>query len=166
MNQTIEGYIAYRKSEINKKKKTKQIAKLNELGIRNIVYSDSSSTSEEFPLYDYEKKLAFKVVDIGEFTDEEFEEAMKYAPQSQINKTKVLLAIYLIWVCVHFVLLFWGTEYWAPGIDDFFDIEYGVWPFCGDDLNDAYDLSEFVVYSVVPLIIYKIVMLLKGSKNN
>lgn len=158
MNKYVEEYIAKRKSEL---KKTK-IDKLEKLGIGERVYSDNSLRTDEFPFFDEEKQKAYKCV-LNEFSEEDYDEVMKYFPPK--NNTKIWFAIYLIWVCIHFVLLFWGTEYWEPGIEDFFDINYGVWPFSGEELRNDYDVSEFIVYSVIPLTIYWIIYLLKGSKN-
>ena len=82
MNEHIASYIAKRKSEIEKEQHDEIASRLKELGIGEREYSDKSNVSKEYPYYDTERSKPYRI-NPGEFTDEEFEEAMKYAPKKE-----------------------------------------------------------------------------------
>ena len=166
MNEHIASYIAKRKTEIEKEQHDEKASRLKELGIGEREYSDKPNVSKEYPYYDTERSKPYRI-NPGEFTDEEFEEAMKYAPKKESpNAQKIWLAIYLIWVCIHLILLFWGAKRWEPYNEDFLGINHNVWPFSGDPLKQVYDISEFIVYTIVPLIVYWVIRLFKESHSN
>lgn len=163
MNSKIEEYVAKRKRIIEKEQFREKAQKLADLGVCKKVYSQQEQASEEYP---FEGEARAYNYDIGVFTDEEYKEALNYAPVKKTIHKKRLLAFYLIWIGIHFILLFWGTENWNPGFENFFDIQYGVWPFSSGELHEDYDISEFLVYSCVPLIIYWVIRLFKESREN
>ena len=55
-------------------------------------------------------------------------------------KTKKWLAVWLIWLGIHFVLLFWWGDGWEPNHDSYLDIDGDIWPFSGGDLDLDYDI--------------------------
>ena len=161
MNDQIQKYIETQK----KKKHDKKVLKLIELGILKRIYATPGTPmSEEWPYFDTIKGLAFKVQDEN-FTDEEYYEAITYChkTKSKISGKKIFIALYLIWVTLHFIFLFWGSAgEWAPNIEDFLDIEGKIWPFGASDLQ-VYDISEFFVYSLIPCLIYHVIKLFKQT---
>lgn len=161
MNEHIASFIEKRKSEIKKEKEDK----LKELGIGEREYSDKPSVSDDYPYYDSEKSKPYRL-NPGDFTDEEFDEAMKYAPKTKKNPKKAWLATYLIWVGIHFVLLFWGAKRWEPYNEDFLGLNHDIWPFGNTTLRSDYDFSEFIVYTIVPLIVYWVIRLYKESRSD
>lgn len=175
MNEEISKFIEKRKKEIEKKKHDKQVEDLINLGVGQRIYKshDGTPVTDEWPWFDKKLDRAFKC-DIGDFTDEEYEAAMKMAPWNQngedtndgINSGKnILIALYLAWLGMHIVFLFFGSKgNWSPGLENFFDINSYVWPFQKSVFTTGlgiYDISEFVVYTVLPLLIYRILKLIK-----
>ncbi len=161
MNEHITSFVEKRKAEIKKEKE----AQLIKLGIGKREYSDKPTVSDDYPYYDSEKSKPYRL-NLGEFTDEEYEEALKYAPKEKKNATKAWLATYLIWVGIHFVLLFWGAQHWEPYNEDFLGLNQDIWPFGGASLKYDYDLSEFIVYTIVPFIVYWVIRLYKESRSD
>lgn len=74
------------------------------------------------------------------------------------NIPKLYLGIYLIWVLIHLILLLTHQE------EITYDFEYeSFWPFSeGTNLN-FYDYSEFLLYTIAPIILYMIFNLLKNN---
>ena len=163
MNDQLNRYIETQKQ----KEHNKKVLNLIELGILKRIYATPGTPmSKEWPYFDYRRGLAFRVHDEN-FTEEEYNEAIKYhsKAKSKITIKKILLAFYMIWVALHFVFLFWGSAgEWAPNLDDFLDIDGDIWPFGDSNLED-YDISEFLVYSLIPIFIYHIIKLFKQTTS-
>lgn len=66
-----------------------------------------------------------------------------------------LVAIYLIWFFINLMFLLLGSKH-SSGTRYFF-------PFRGDFRN--YDISEFIIYILLPVFIYVIFKLLKNPKS-
>ena len=75
------------------------------------------------------------------------------------KKAKKILAIYLSWIVLNFILLCFGN------INEF---NTSFWPFNGKDIDGpyrGYDWFEFFVYTVGPIVIGVIIRLYKESKD-
>ncbi len=81
-------------------------------------------------------------------------------------KTKKWLAVWLFWLGIHFVLLFWWGDGWEPNHESYLDIDGDIWPFSGGDLDYDYDISEFLVYTGLPMLIYWVVRLFKEAEED
>jgi len=66
--------------------------------------------------------------------------------------------LYIIWVFFHFILLILpkGGSYYSK--DQF-------WPFCDGSYSEAYDISEFLIYSLLPVVIIYAIKLINHDKN-
>lgn len=71
-----------------------------------------------------------------------------------IQENRILIATYLTWVLIHFILLFTSKG----------ENTHLFYPFIGEkyayDWLDTYDYTEFVVYCITPIFIYFIYLLL------
>ena len=77
--------------------------------------------------------------------------------------TKQLLAAYICWVMLHLIFLVAGHNFFNYlGINDYLGaVEKDFWPFDAE-LRD-YDITEFLIYSIMPVAIYWVVRLVKES---
>lgn len=75
-----------------------------------------------------------------------------------INISKQVVGYYLVWFLLHLILLLinWRASSSSNGY---------FWPFSKHSDLDDYDFSEFILYTVVPLIILVIVNLFKDPKE-
>lgn len=84
-----------------------------------------------------------------------------------INNNRELFVGYLIWVALNFIALCvsdgFGSRYFYPFQDDGLSI-YVTNGY--DGLTHAYDISEFLVYTIIPLICIYIYSLIKQPKIN
>jgi hypothetical protein len=70
------------------------------------------------------------------------------------------LGLYLIWVGIHLTLFILPKD----GFE--FDQHYKeFWPFSGNSWDQTYDLSEFLIYSLAPLIILYALNLIRHEKD-
>ena len=76
-----------------------------------------------------------------------------------INFSKQIVGYYLVWFSIHLILLLvnWKVREYA---------NEKFWPFSERSRLDHYDLSEFLLYSLVPLIILVIINLFKETENH
>ena len=81
MNTIIAEYISKRKQEIEKEQYRLKAQKLVKLGIGKRVYSQQAQPSEEYPFFDND--FGYYKFDVGDFTEEEFKEVLKYAPKKK-----------------------------------------------------------------------------------
>ena len=82
MNEKIQNYLNKRKEEIALECEKEKQQLLEELKLGERVYSDSSTRTLEFPLYndDYDSnRKAYKIDSAQDLTDEEYEELKKYS---------------------------------------------------------------------------------------
>ena len=82
MNEKIQNYITKRKEEIALEQEKEKHKLLEELKLGERVYSDNSTRSIEFPLYDdsYDSKhKAYKIDSAQDLTENEFAEIKKYS---------------------------------------------------------------------------------------
>ena len=80
MNEKIQNYLSKRKDEIaiEREKEKQQLLENLKLGER--VYSDNSTRTIEFPLYDdVNKQKAYKIDSAQDLTEEEYAEIKKYS---------------------------------------------------------------------------------------
>jgi hypothetical protein len=77
---------------------------------------------------------------------------------SKIPKT--LLAIYIGWVFLHLVFLSIG---WNGADHSYFFPFAGEQTYSGNELKDAYDISEFLVYVGGPAVIFVIYRLINNE---
>lgn len=75
---------------------------------------------------------------------------------------KKVLGYYLAWVLIHLTFLLIFSACWncnnSDGLDDF-------WPFDRFTQLKRYDITEFIVYTVFPIIILFIIALVKKENN-
>lgn len=76
-----------------------------------------------------------------------------------INISKQIVGYYLIWFSIHLILLLvnWDVSEYA---------NERFWPFSVRSRIEHYDLSEFLLYSLLPLIILVIINLFKETENH
>lgn len=75
-----------------------------------------------------------------------------------MNLSKKTWGYYLLWVFLHFILLIIPKDHYDSDYTEF-------WPFTGKTLGQSYDLSEFLVYSLLPLVIIYSIKLIKNEKD-
>ena len=65
--------------------------------------------------------------------------------------------LYIIWVFIHFILWVLPKDGYGPTYREF-------WPF-GEGGVDSYDTSEFLIYSLLPLVIIYSLKLIRNDKD-
>ena len=70
-----------------------------------------------------------------------------------LNKNKVPIVILLFWLFVHFFLLLLAEG----SKSEFF-------PFSESSLRDSYDITEFVVYGITPILIFVGIKILNNEE--
>ena len=65
---------------------------------------------------------------------------------------------YLIWVFLHFTLWILPKDGYGSSYQEF-------WPFTSGSLSETYDLSEFLIYSLLPLVIIYSIKLIRDGKS-
>lgn len=82
--------------------------------------------------------------------------------------TKQLLAAYICWVMLNIIFLVAGDNFWGEieinhylGVvkNEFFPFEDADW---GSYMR-AYDITEFIIYSILPVAVYWVIRLVKES---
>ncbi len=82
--------------------------------------------------------------------------------------TKQLLAAYICWVMLHLIFLVAGDNFWGDidtnhylGVveNEFFPFEHPNW----ESYMKAYDVTEFIIYSILPVALYWAIRLVKES---
>lgn len=68
--------------------------------------------------------------------------------------------LYLIWVFIHFILLILPKDEAA-----FYYQHRQFWPFGEGSYSETYDISEFLIYSSVPLVIFYAQKLIKDENS-
>jgi hypothetical protein len=76
-----------------------------------------------------------------------------------INNSKKVVGFYLIWFLIHLILLLlnWNTNNYA---------NERFWPFSAPFELEYYDFSEFILYTIVPIILLVIVNLFLDTKES
>jgi hypothetical protein len=75
-----------------------------------------------------------------------------------------MLGILLFWLFINFICLMLGKE-GGNGLDEYLYAKDNFFPFTDLKLLYAYDISEFVVYGVSPIIVFTIIKL-RNHENN
>ncbi len=85
MNKYIEEYISNQKKQNQEDKKMTVAEVLNNLkiGKKEYLKDFDGSPNMDFPFYDMEKNDYYRY-NVGEMTDEEFEELLKYVPEDSV----------------------------------------------------------------------------------
>jgi hypothetical protein len=98
-----------------------------------------------------------------------------HAARQKPNFEKKLLSIYIIWISIHFILFLFSQKLtlkddklylFVEGIDHFSVNKYLFFPFetCrGDYVSGVYDESEFIIYTLIPVVIYISIKLWKNT---
>jgi len=68
--------------------------------------------------------------------------------------------LYLIWVFIHFILLILPKDGYNYTLH-----QNEFWPFSGNSWDQTYDLSEFLIYSLAPLIILYALNLMRHEND-
>ena len=76
--------------------------------------------------------------------------------------TKQLLAAYICWVMLHLIFLVAGHNFFDEvDINHYLGVvDKDFWP---EDDMDSYDITEFIIYSILPVAIYWAIRLVKES---
>jgi len=95
---------------------------------------------------------------IKELSMKVFVSKLKSKLISIITDRNKMKAIYLLWVMVHFILLFVSGNF-RPSIDNYCGCSYSVMvrfsPFeCCYGRDSTYDISEFLIYVSLPVCLY------------
>ena len=82
----------------------------------------------------------------------------KLEETSGSNNTKKVIGVFLVWVLIQLVLLLvnWNSNLSARD---------SIWPFSENSELGDYDLTEFLLYTIVPLFGFIIFILFKDSKD-
>ena len=77
--------------------------------------------------------------------------------------TQRLFAAYICWVMLHFIFLVAGDNFFGYShINSYFGhVETDFWPFDAD--LDDYDITEFLIYTIMPVATYWVVRLIKET---
>lgn len=84
MNEKVQAFLDAKKQEELEKKQAEKEKLLVDLGLAEKEYSPAGNWSAEYPYYDPETALHFKLKAL-EITDEEFEKIKKYAGKKEDN---------------------------------------------------------------------------------
>jgi hypothetical protein len=77
--------------------------------------------------------------------------------KSFIKENGVVISILLIWLFVHFVCLMLAKDmYYSKDI---------FYPFTENSLRYSYDITEFLVYGLTPIVIFVITKLIRNENN-
>lgn len=77
--------------------------------------------------------------------------------KSFIKENGVVISILLIWLFVHFVCLMLAKDmYYSKDI---------FYPFTENSLRYSYDITEFLVYGLTPIVIFVIIKLIRNENN-
>lgn len=76
--------------------------------------------------------------------------------------TKQLLAVYISWVMLHLFFLVAGHNFFNEvDINHYLGVvDKDFWP---DDDMHSYDITEFIIYSILPVAVYWVIRLVKES---
>ena len=74
-----------------------------------------------------------------------------------MKENGTVLGILLLWLFIHFILLMVG------GVDN--TNTESFYPFSERNLKNSYDITEFLVYGVGPIVLFIIIKLVKNEKN-
>ena len=76
------------------------------------------------------------------------------------DKDRFVKGGYLLWVVIHMTLAMVNSEnFWYWEEDDFYPFLWGFPDSFGDVW--AYNISEFLFYTIVPVLVYKAIVLLR-----
>lgn len=78
--------------------------------------------------------------------------------------TKQLLAAYICWEMLHLIFLVAGNRFFGSVDMNFFlgRIDDDFWPLDHSSLS-CYDITEFIIYSTLPIAVYWVIRLVKES---
>ena len=76
-----------------------------------------------------------------------------------INISKEIVGYYLVWFSLHLILL---LVHWE--VNEYANARF--WPFSEHARLEHYDLSEFLLYILIPLIILVVLNLFKKTENH
>jgi hypothetical protein len=74
-----------------------------------------------------------------------------------IYENRVILAILLAWMFINFICLMLAKDLYYSK-DVFF-------PFTENSLKYSYDITEFIVYGISPIVLFVIIKLINNEKN-
>ncbi|MBK7311343.1 MAG: hypothetical protein IPI93_11300 [Sphingobacteriaceae bacterium] len=80
----------------------------------------------------------------------------------ELLNNKKLIGVYILWFTIHLIILIitWGSQSYRSAEN--------FWPFAGSyegDLSRAYDLTEFLFYTIIPVFLIIAIHFLQQSKN-
>jgi hypothetical protein len=77
-----------------------------------------------------------------------------------IFRNRRFTGVYLAWIFIHFAVYVWtksqGKQY---DKEDF-------WPLTSSDIEDSYDGTEFILYTITPVVVIIIIKLLRNDKKD
>ncbi len=82
----------------------------------------------------------------------------------ELLKNKQLIGVYLLWIAVHFTLWMIGVS--QDKTTNRYSHVKEFWPFGNSGISSTYDITEFLVYLIVPLLLVFSSVLLMPQKNN
>ncbi len=72
--------------------------------------------------------------------------------------TNFQILLYLFWFLIHFIILLVNWNNWREQTSEF-------WPFNDYQIMGYYDLTEFIAYTITPIIVFMIIFLLKSDNK-
>ena len=79
------------------------------------------------------------------------------------KQEKLILSVLLGWFLIHSIILYTVSE--TPDMCHNMHAKGNFWPLDGGIIKCVYDSSEFLVYAVVPLLIFGVYKFLTVKKN-
>jgi hypothetical protein len=72
--------------------------------------------------------------------------------KEKLVKHKKLIGIYIIWLTVHLIFLITSKSWRLEGYTEYsYQYAEQFWPLGTNKLSATYDISEFIIYSIVPV---------------
>lgn len=69
----------------------------------------------------------------------------------EILKNKQLIGVYLLWIALHFTL--WMIGFSQDKTTNRYSHVKEFWPFGNSGISNTYDITEFLIYIIVPAIL-------------
>jgi hypothetical protein len=73
----------------------------------------------------------------------------------ELLNNKKLLGIYTLWITLHFIIFVFSSN----------GSKHEFWPLTDYSLMDSYDITEFLIYSICPILLIIAINLISSSKD-
>ena len=73
----------------------------------------------------------------------------------ELIKNKKLLGFYTLWITMHFIIFVFSTN----------GVKKEFWPLTDYTLMSSYDITEFIIYSICPMLLIISINLISSSNH-